>query len=147
MKGDVIHASKVTGIIQKEVNRKQWRQINKSTCKAQGGLAVAVKIPMADGGHIKYKTKDGVFEAVSPIIQEWFQLTLVEQCHQGTFFEDVSHLAYGPAAQQILDRTYKYPPDLDQATRLLFEEVAAAFAALSPSKNATYITPEDFTQF
>jgi hypothetical protein len=62
---------------------------------------VVVKVPTADGGHIKCKTKDGVFEAVSPIIQEWFQLALVAQCHQGTFFEDVSHLANGSAEQQF----------------------------------------------
>ncbi len=105
MKGDVVHASKVTGIIQKEVSRKLWRQINKSTCKFCGRLTVAVKVPTADGGHIKYKTKDGVFEAVSPIIQERFQLALVAQCHQGTFFKDVGHLADGLVAQQILDGT------------------------------------------
>jgi hypothetical protein len=69
----MVRASKVTGIIQKEASRKRWRQINKSTHKVCGGLMVAVKVPTADGRHIKYKTKDRVFEALSPIIQEWFQ--------------------------------------------------------------------------
>jgi hypothetical protein len=110
-------------------------------------LAVAVKVPTAEGGHIKYKTKDGVFEAVSPITQERFQSALVAQCHQGTFFQDVGHLGDGPAAQQILDGTYEYPLDLDQATRQLFEEAAATYAAFSPSKIAIFINPEDFTHF
>ncbi len=70
---------------------------------------MAVKVAMADGGHIEYKSKDGVFEAVSPIIQERLKLALVAQCHQGTFFEDVGHLADGFAAQQCLDGTYEYP--------------------------------------
>ncbi len=108
---------------------------------------MAVKVPTADGGHIDYETKDGVFEAVSPIIQEWFQLALVAPCHQGIFFEGVGHLADGPAAQQIVDGAHKYPSDLNQATRLLFEEAVATYAALSPSKIFTYITPEDFTHF
>ncbi len=73
---------------------------------------MAVKVPTADGGYIKYKTNDGGFEAVSPIIQEQFQSVLVAQCHQETFFEDVGHLADGPVAQQILDGTYKYPQTL-----------------------------------
>jgi hypothetical protein len=71
----------------------------------------------------------------------------VAQCHQGTFFEDVSHLADGPVAQKNLDGTYDYPPDLDPATRLLFEEALATYAALSPAKIATNITPEDFQHF
>jgi hypothetical protein len=31
-----------------------------------------VKVPMADGGYNKYKTKEGVYEAVSLIILERF---------------------------------------------------------------------------
>ncbi len=108
---------------------------------------VAVKVPTADGRPIKYKTKDGVLKAVSPIIQERFQSALVAQCHQGTFFKDVGHLANGPAAQQIFDGKYKYPPDLDQVARLLFEEATATYAALSPSEIATYVTPEDFMHY
>ncbi len=102
---------------------------------------------MADSGHIEYETKDGVFEAVSPIIQERFQLALVAPCHQGIFFEGVGLLADGPAAQQILDGAHEYFLDLNQATRLLFEEAVATYAALSPSKIATYITLEDFAHF
>jgi hypothetical protein len=84
---------------------------------------VAVKVPTADGGHIKCKTKDGVFEAVSPIIQEWFQLALVAQCHQGTFFCGCQTSGRWTHGTDILDGTYVYPPDLDPATRLLMEEV------------------------
>ncbi len=69
---------------------------------------------------------------------------LEAQCHQETFFEDVGHLADKPVAQQILDGTYEYPPDLYPATKLLFEEALATYAALSPTKIATYVTPEDF---
>jgi hypothetical protein len=108
---------------------------------------VAVKVPTDNGGNNEYKTKEGVFEVVTPILLEWFQLVLVAQCHQGTFFEDVSHLADRPMDQQILDSTYEYPPDLDPATRLLFEEASATDAALSPAKLATYVTPEDFQHF
>jgi hypothetical protein len=70
--GDVFHISKITEIIEKEASRKLWRRINKSTCKACGGLIVAVKVPTADGGYMEYKSKEGVFKAVSPIILEGF---------------------------------------------------------------------------
>ncbi len=145
--GDVFCISKISGIIEKEASRKLWRRINKSTRKAQGGLIVAVKVPTANGGHIEYKSKEGVFEAVSPIILERFQSALVAQCHRGKFFKDIGHLADGLAAQQILEGTYEYPDNLDPTTRLLFEEASATYQVLSPTKVATYVTPDDFKLF
>ncbi len=69
---------------------------------------------------------------------------LVAQCHCGSFFENVGHLLDGPATQQILEGTYKYPQDLDPATRLLFEEAEATYAPLLPQEVAMYVTPADF---
>jgi hypothetical protein len=145
--GDTIRASSVTEIIKKEAIRKWWHRINRSTRQARGSLMVRVKIPMTDGGVDEFKTKEGVFNDVSATLVERFQSGLVANCHQGTFFEDVGHLADGPVAQQILEGTYEYPPDLDPATRLLFEEAAATYPTLSPTEIATYVTPKDFQQF
>jgi hypothetical protein len=52
LKGDIICASKVMGIIHKEGSKKRWRLINKSMCKARGGLTLAMKVPMAKVRHI-----------------------------------------------------------------------------------------------
>jgi hypothetical protein len=75
-----------------------------------------VKVPTVGDGYVEYKTQEGVFQAVSATLVERFQMALVAQCHRRTFFKDVGHLAVGLAAQQILERTYVYPPDLDPAT-------------------------------
>jgi hypothetical protein len=83
-------------VIQKEASRKRWRVINASTRGADGGLTISVKVPMANGGHNEFRTKDRVFNAVSPIILERFQSALVAPCHRGIFFEDVGHLADDP---------------------------------------------------
>ena len=108
---------------------------------------VVVKVPTAAGRVEEFKTKEGVYQAVSATLIKRFQLALVAQCHRGAFFEDIGHLADGPVAQQILEGTYVYPLDLDPATRLLFEEATATYAALSPSQVATYVTAEDFQHF
>ncbi len=94
--GDTLWATRVTGIIQKEEIRKRWHWINRSTQQARGSLAVWVKIPT---GFDEFKTKEGVFNAVSATIMEQFQSGLAAGCHGGTFFEDVGHLADGPVAQ------------------------------------------------
>jgi hypothetical protein len=111
--------------------------VNKSTQKPHGSLAVAIKVPTAAGGVEEFKTKEGVYQAVSATLIKRFQSALMAQCHRGAFFEDIGHLADGPVAQQILERTYVYPLDLDPATQLLFEEATATYATLSPSKIAT----------
>jgi hypothetical protein len=88
-RGDKLRELKVTGIIQKEAMRKQWRWINRSTHKAQGSLTVWVKVQKLDGSHDKFKTKDSLFYSVSPILLERFQSALIAPCHRGTFFEDL----------------------------------------------------------
>jgi hypothetical protein len=40
-----------------------------------------------------------------------------------------------------------YPPDLEQVTRLLFKEMTATFATLSPAAIKVYVMPEDFQHF
>ncbi len=147
LSGDHTRATKTTGLLQKEASRKRWQQVDNSTGKKRGSLTIAVKVPTADGGVDKFKTKDGMFLVVCKTLTKRFQSTLVAQFHQGTFYKDISHLADGPVAQQILEGTYVYPSDLDPATCLLFEEAAATYAALSPTEVATYVTVEDFQHF
>ena len=43
--------------------------------------------------------------------QDWSPVATI---HQGTFFEDVGHLADEPVAQQILEGAYEYPQTLIQ---------------------------------
>jgi hypothetical protein len=67
---------------------------------------IAVKVPHKDSAgnnqHTKYKTKDGIFLEVSKTLVEQFQSALVAQCHCGTFFEDIGHLADGPVNRSFL---------------------------------------------
>jgi hypothetical protein len=57
-----------------------------------------MKVPIADGGFSEFKTKEGIFQAVSETLVERFQLALILQCHRCTFFKDVGHLANSPVA-------------------------------------------------
>jgi hypothetical protein len=150
-KGDQVHATKIAMILQHEKACKDWRRINWSTWEPQGGLTITVKVPHKDSTsndqHTEYKTKDGIFLAVSKTLVGQFQSALVSQCHQGTFFEDIGHLADETVSQKNLLGMYEYPTDINPATRLLFEEATATYSAFSPSEVATYITVEDFQYF
>jgi hypothetical protein len=150
-KGNQSQVTEIATILHQEKVKIHWRKINQSTCKPRGDLTVAVKLPLGDGldpdEYTEYKTKEGIFWVVSRTLVERFQSALVAQCHQGTFFEDIGHLADGPVAQQILLGTYEYPLELDPATRLLSKEATATYASLVPSEVATFVAVEDFQYF
>jgi hypothetical protein len=101
LSGDHTRAAKITGLLHKEASRKRWQGVNNSTGWKRGSLTIVVKVPTANGGVDEFKTKDGVFLAVSKTLTKRFQSALVAQCHQGTFCEDIGHLADKPVAQQI----------------------------------------------
>jgi hypothetical protein len=46
--------------------------VNNSTGRKRGSLTMAVKVPTADGGVDKFKTKDRVFLAVSKTLTKRF---------------------------------------------------------------------------
>ena len=146
-RGDDSRASKIIGLLQREASSKRWKRVNNSTGKKRGSLTISVKVPTTEGGVEEFKTREDVFFAVSKHLTERFQSALSAQCHRGTFFEDIGHLADGPVAQQILEGTYEYPAVLDPATRLLCEEATATYATMAPSQVATYVTVDDFQHF
>jgi hypothetical protein len=43
---------------------------------------------------------------------------------QGALHGQFGYTATSPTARSVLDRTYKFPPEMDAATRELFEEIA-----------------------
>jgi hypothetical protein len=86
-KGDKARAAKILGILHKEASRKGWRRVNLSTHAARGGLIVAVKTPAASRGVDEFKTKEGVFHAVSATPVERFQSALIAPCHKGIFLK------------------------------------------------------------
>ncbi len=61
-----------TGILHREDSRKWWSRANKSTQKTRGGLTVVVKVPTAAGGVDEFKTKEGVYQAVSAMLIKRF---------------------------------------------------------------------------
>ena len=64
----------------------------------------------------EFKTKEGVFMACSKQLSERFRLAFTAKCHQGQLFDDIGFLGDTESARQILEGTYEFPPDTDDAT-------------------------------
>ena len=96
--------------------------MNGSTRKPRGGAAVLVKVSLG-GGVQEFETEDGLFTEVSKHLSEHFRLAFTTPRYPGKLFNDIGSIAIGDtlAAQQILVRTYIYPPYTDPATKFIFE--------------------------
>ena len=95
----------------------------------------------------EFKTKEGVFFACSRNLSERFRLAFTASCYHGQLFDDIGFIGDTECAKQLLEGTYVFPPETDNATRLLFEEVARVYAEMGPDELATYVTVEDYQYY
>ena len=131
-------------ILVKENYWKQWRQVNGSTQKPRGGVAVLVKVPLEGEGFQEFETKDGLFLEVSKHSSERFCLPFTAPCYSGKLFDDTGFIGDTFASQQILDGTYVYPPDTDSTTKFLLGEASRTYKVMSGAEIATYVTVANF---
>ena len=75
--------------------------------------------------------------------QKRFCLAFMALSYSGNLFDDIGFIGHTAAATVILEGTYVFSPDKDQATRLLLEEAAVTYAQRPPEVVATHVTVED----
>ncbi len=77
------------------------------------------------GGVLDFDTKEAVQDATfNEVHQKRYNLAEEAPICQGTLRGQFENTATSPTAQSVLDGTYDFPPDMDNATRELFEEIA-----------------------
>ena len=76
------------------------------------------------GGGLDFDTKEAVQDAIFNEVH-WKRYNLAKDAPicQGTLCDQFGYTATSPTAQSVLDGTYVFPPDMDKATRELFEEI------------------------
>ncbi len=77
------------------------------------------------GGVLDFDTEEDVQDAIfNEVHQKRYNLAEEAPICQGTLRGQFGYTATSPTAQSVLDGTYNFPPDMDDATRELFEEIA-----------------------
>ena len=118
--GDEERATAIERILQRESTRNRWARIQYLTGKPHSGAALSVKVKIADKVD-KFHTEGEVFIQVSSHLSKRFRLAFTAPCFSGKLFDDLGFIGDETVVQQILENTYVYPPDVNPATRLLFE--------------------------
>ena len=77
------------------------------------------------GGVLDFDTEETVQEAIfNKVHRKQYNLAEDAPICQGVLREQFGYTATSPTAQSVLEGTYKFPPDMDSATKKLFEEIA-----------------------
>jgi hypothetical protein len=85
---------------------------------------------------LDFDTKEAVQETIfNKVHRKQYNLAEEAPVCQGAIRGQFGYAATSPTSQSVLDGTYNFPPDMDAATRELFEEIARTLLTASSHKN------------
>jgi hypothetical protein len=116
----------ILAIIKREKDQAFWRRLNFALGKHIRGRSVcAVQVEDSAGGIIDYDTEETVQQAIfNEVHRKWYNLVEEAPICQGGLRAQFGYTSTSPTAKTVLDGTCAFPPDMDETTRELFEEIA-----------------------
>ncbi len=116
----------ILAIIKREKDQAFWRRLNFALGKHIRGRSVCtVQVEDGAGGIIDYDTEETVQQAIfNKVHRKRYNLAKEAPICQGGLQGQFGYTLTSPTAKTVLDGTYAFPPDMDEATRELFEEIA-----------------------
>ncbi len=128
----------ILAIIKREKDRAFWRRLNFALGKHIRGRSVcAVQVEDGAGGVVDYDTEETVQQAIfNEVHHKWYNLAEEAPICQGGLRGQFGYTSTSPTAKTVLDGTYNFPPDMDEATRELFEEITQV-CTIIPSDSVT----------
>ncbi len=98
------------------------------------------------GRVIDYNTEETVHQAIfNKVHCKWYNLAEEAPICQGRLRGEFGYVSTLPMAQTVLDGTYDFPPDMDEAKRELFEEIAQ-IRTIIPSNSVTGVISKECWQ-
>jgi hypothetical protein len=148
-KDDSDKEREILAVIQREKDRSFWRRINYTMGKARNGSVrrVLVEDDGAEGTLLEFVTKEAVEEAIfNNIHRKQFYLAETAPACNGRLRGLFGYNAATVTAERILNGSYEYPEDFDQATREICEECAKIRLKIPKDSMNLTITSKDWMQ-
>ncbi len=144
-KEDKEAAKQILAIIQREKDKSFWRRMSYSLGKPRGGACFRVQVEQADGTVQEYSSQDNLQGAIwRNIHKKHFHLAKPAPLCSGPLRGTFGYNTICQTSHEILEGTYEYPPDFDQATKEILQECAAIRLKTPKSSVSTTITKEDW---
>jgi hypothetical protein len=136
----------ILAIIQREKDKSFWRRLNYALGKPRGGACFKVQVEQAEGTVDEISGKEDLHEAIwENIHRKRFYLAEEAPMCSGPLRGLFGYNSVTPIAKAILEGTYQYPPDFDEATKEILQECALIRIRVPKNSVTTTITPEDWT--
>jgi hypothetical protein len=98
-----------------------------------------VQVEDGVGRVLDFDTEEGVQEAIfNKVHRKQYNLAEDAPICKGAFWGQFGYSATSPTAQSVLDGTYNFPSNIDEATKELFVEIAQICSVI-PSNSVTGI--------
>jgi hypothetical protein len=125
-----------------------WHWLNFAFGKhIHGRIVWAVQVEDGFGGVLDFDTKEGVQEAIFDEVHcKTYNLAKDALIFQGALRGQFGYMAISPTAQTVLDGSYNLPPNIDEATKALFAEIAQICSIVPPNSVNGYILQENWQQ-
>ncbi len=138
-------AKQILAIIQREKDKGFWKRISYTLGKSRGGACFKVQVAQANGLVQEYSGQEDLQKAIwSNIHEKRFHLAESAPLCSGTLRGTFEYNAICQTSCKILEGTYIYPPDFDQATKEILQECAAIRLQIPKSLVNSMITKEDW---
>jgi hypothetical protein len=132
-------------IIQQEKDRSFWRRLNYALGKPQGGACFKVHVEQVEDTVKEINSKEELPKAIwDNVHRKQFYLAKESPICSGQLRGALGYNSITPTVKAILEETYNYPPEFDEATNVLQK---CALIQLQVPKNSisTTITPVDWS--
>ncbi len=139
---------KIGDIITREKQGLFWRRLNFVTGKKRTRSATSVQVEVQPGMLSESSTKDTVKNAIFREVhnKQYTQAKEAPMC-SGKLFGNFGYVANTSASKAVLNRTYQPPPNSDQATAELFDEIAAIRRMVPKDLASAVISPKQWKRY
>jgi hypothetical protein len=144
-KEDEEATKQILAIIQREKDRSFWHHLKYALGKPRGGACFKVQVDQGNGTVQEYVEKEQLQEAIwNNIHQRRFYLAEEAPMCSGPLRGSFGYNAVSLIAKMVLDGTFEYPPDFDEATKEILQECARIRLLVPKDSVGTGITKEDW---
>ncbi len=143
-KEDKVAERQILAIIQCEKDRSFWRHLNYALDKPRGGACFKVQMEQVRGTVDEINGKEDHHKAIwENIHRKQFYLAEEAPMCSGPLRGLFGYNSVTPTAKAILEETYHYPPDFDEATKEILQECALIRLCIPKNSVSTTINSGD----
>jgi hypothetical protein len=133
-------------IIQREKDRSFWWRLNYALGKSRGGACFKVQVEQVEGTVEEINSKEELHKAIwDNIHRKRFYLAEEAPICSGLLKGAFGNNSITPTAKAILEGTYKYPPDFDEATKEILQECVLIQLQTPKNSFSTIIIPVNWS--